>query len=246
MTSPGTVVGVYRAANAVHVERLVAPALAGGWSTAWWALDSVAPALADVTVGEGAGEKLPLLAETLARHGPMAGTLVLADDDIAFRRGDLSTFVALAAGAGLGLAQPAHAAGSAVSHGITREVRRSRVRLTTFVESGPLVAVAPAWVDRIVPLPVWRGMGWGIELEWMDLAARGVPPRDRRRDAGRAPGRRGAGLRRHRASRPRPRGARGARRGRLGAAAEDPRRLAAVAATASVAGRPTVSLGSAP
>ena len=173
MTSPGTVVGVYRAANAVHVERLVAPALAGGWSTAWWALDSVAPALADVTVGEGAGEKLPLLAETLARRGPVAGTLVLADDDIAFRRGDLSTFVGLAADGGLGLAQPAHAAGSAVSHGITREVRRSRVRLTTFVESGPLVAVAPAWVDRIVPLPVWRGMGWGIELEWMDLALEG-------------------------------------------------------------------------
>ena len=173
MTSPGTVVGIYRAANAVHVERLVAPALADGWSSAWWALDSAAPALADVTVGEGPGEKLPLLAETLARHGPMTGTLVLADDDIAFRRGDLPAFVGLAAGAGLGLAQPAHAAGSAVSHGITREVRRSRVRLTTFVESGPLVAVAPDWVDRIVPLPVWRGMGWGIELEWMDLALEG-------------------------------------------------------------------------
>ncbi len=47
------------------------------------------------------------------------------------------------------------------------------VRLTTFVESGPLVAVAPKWVERVTPLPVWRGMGWGLELEWIDLQAEG-------------------------------------------------------------------------
>jgi hypothetical protein len=47
------------------------------------------------------------------------------------------------------------------------------VRLTTFVESGPLVAIAPEWVERVTPLPVWRGMGWGIELEWIDLGAEG-------------------------------------------------------------------------
>ena len=46
-------------------------------------------------------------------------------------------------------------------------------RLTTFVESGPLVAVAPEWVERVTPLPVWRGMGWGLELEWIDLRAEG-------------------------------------------------------------------------
>ena len=35
------IVGIYRAENAGHVERLLAPALAAGWSTAWWALDRV-------------------------------------------------------------------------------------------------------------------------------------------------------------------------------------------------------------
>jgi hypothetical protein len=168
MTMP-TIVGVYRAANAATVERLVTPALAAGWTTAWWALDSVAPSLARHTVGEGPGEKLPLLNETLGRHGSPAGAVVFSDDDIIFTRGDVTELVSLATRAGLGLAQPAHAPGSEVSHGITRAFPRSRVRLTTFVESGPLVVVAPEWVERVLPLPDWRGMGWGIELDWMDF-----------------------------------------------------------------------------
>jgi hypothetical protein len=167
------IVGIYRAANAGHVERLLAPALAAGWTTAWWALDRRAPSLEAHTVGEGPGEKLPLLQEALERHGPPEGGLVLSDDDIAFARADLTQFLALASRAGLGLAQPAHAPGSEVSHGITRARPRSRVRLTTFVESGPLVAVSPEWVERVTPLPVWRGMGWGLELDWIDLRREG-------------------------------------------------------------------------
>jgi hypothetical protein len=167
--SAPAIVGIYRAANAPHVERLLAPALAAGWTAAWWALDETVPALSAHTVGEGPGEKLPLLQAAIERHGPPAAELVLSDDDIAFGRGDVTTFLDLAGRAGLGLAQPAHAPGSEVSHGITRVQRRSRVRLTTFVESGPLVAIAPGWVEQVTPLPVWRGMGWGIELEWIDL-----------------------------------------------------------------------------
>lgn len=172
MSTPA-IVGVYRAANAAHVERLLAPALRAGWTTAWWALDDVASALRPHTVGEGPGEKLPLLQEAIARHGPVRGELMLADDDIAFARGDVVRFLHLARRAGLGLAQPAHADGSEVSHPITRARPRSRVRLTTFVESGPLVAVAARWVGRVTPLPVWRGMGWGIELDWIDLRDEG-------------------------------------------------------------------------
>ena len=167
------IVGIYRRANASVVEELVEPLLAAGWTTAWWALDEVAPELASQTVGEGAGEKLPLLNETISRLGPFDGPLLLSDDDIAVTRGDLATLVSLALRAGLGIAQPAHAEGSEVSHGITRARTRSRVRLTTFVESGPLVVVAPAWLDRVVPLPAERGMGWGLELDWIDLAAEG-------------------------------------------------------------------------
>lgn len=172
MSAP-VIVGVYRAGNAAHVERLLAPALAAGWTTAWWALDRVAPALAPHTVGEGAGEKLPLLDRALERHGAPAGAVVLADDDIAFERGDVVRLVEVARRAGLGLAQAAHAPGSEVSHGITRARPRSRARLTTFVESGPLVAIAPEWTRRVLPLPEDRGMGWGVELDWIDLAREG-------------------------------------------------------------------------
>ena len=162
-------VGIYREANAPIVERLLEPALEAGWSTAWWALDRTAGSLAEVTVGEGAGEKLPLLNRALERHGPVDGPLLLSDDDIAFERGDLVRLVDLSERAGLALAQPAHAEGSEVSHGITRARPRSRVRLTTFVESGPLVAVAAHAVSRVTPLPEARGMGWGLELDWIDL-----------------------------------------------------------------------------
>ena len=166
-------IGIYREVNAAHVERLLEPALAAGWTTAWWALDRVVPELERHTVGEGPGEKLPLLDDVLERHGPPGGAVVLSDDDIRFERGDVVGLVDLAGRAGLGLAQPAHAPGSQVSHGITRAAPRSRARLTTFVESGPLVAVGAGWTDRVLPLPRARGMGWGVELDWIDLAAEG-------------------------------------------------------------------------
>jgi hypothetical protein len=172
MSAP-TIVGIYREANAGVVERLLAPALAAGWTTAWWALDRVAGPIERHTVGQGPGEKLPLLNETLSRLGAPAGALVVSDDDIAFVKGDVTELQALALRAGLGLAQPAHAPGSEVSHGITRARARSRVRLTTFVESGPLIVVATEWVGRVAPFPAGRGMGWGIELDWMDLVRDG-------------------------------------------------------------------------
>jgi hypothetical protein len=171
--SAPAIVGVYREANADHVERLLAPALAAGWTTAWWALDRVAARLEPHTVGEGPGDKLPLLDETLQRHGPPPGAVVLSDDDIEFERGDVVELVNVARRADLGLAQPAHAPGSEVSHGITRARPRSRARLTTYVEGGPLVVVASEWTARVLPLPVRRGMGWGIELDWMNLVSEG-------------------------------------------------------------------------
>ena len=68
----------------------------------------------------GAGEKLPLLNETLVLHGRPEGVVVLSDDDLEFVRGDVIELSGLATLAGLGLAQPAHVVGSEVSHGITR------------------------------------------------------------------------------------------------------------------------------
>jgi hypothetical protein len=167
------IVGIYRRDNAQHVRRLLEPARASGWRAGWWALDGVHPGLEDVTVGEGPGLKLPLLNETLRRLGGSEAWTVLSDDDLRFRSGDVVAFVHMCERAGLDVAQPARALGTHRSHEITAAVPWSRVRWTTFVESGPLVAVGPRCREAILPLPDARGMGWGVEIDWHDLGAAG-------------------------------------------------------------------------
>lgn len=167
------IVGIYRCENVEHVRRLIEPALARGWRTAWWGLDGTHHVLAEVTVGEGPGLKLPLLNETLRRLDHRSDWTVVSDDDLRFVKGDVVRLVTLCERAGLDLAQPARAFGTQRSHEITAAVRRSRVRTTTFVESGPLFVVGPHFRERILPLPDRRGMGWGLEIDWHDLLAEG-------------------------------------------------------------------------
>jgi hypothetical protein len=163
---------VYRRRNAAVVERLFAPAIEAGWSVALWALDETDPALERLTVGAGAGTKFELVNRLLAEHAPK-GHVLVADDDAVFVRGDLVSFVDTAQRAELDLAQPAHVWWSNISHRITWLRPLSRARLTTFVEIGPIFAVAPAWRDRILPFPDGVGMGWGLELKWQDLREEG-------------------------------------------------------------------------
>jgi hypothetical protein len=165
-----TIVGVYRRRNAEHVRRLLQPALEQGWAIGWWALDEVDPSLRELTLGKGPGLKLPLLSETMRRLGSESSWTVISDDDLVFRKGDVVRFVRLCERAGIDLAQPARARGTQLSHGITVQVRCSRARRTSFIESGPLFAVGPRYRDRILPLPGDRGMGWGVEIDWYDLA----------------------------------------------------------------------------
>ena len=167
------IVGVYRRQNAAHVLRLLEPALAAGWKTAWWALDGTDARLDEVTVGEGPGLKLPLLNRVLARLGAPTRWTVLSDDDLHFVRGDVVRLVRLGERAQLDVVQPARAGGTHRSHAITTAIHLSRARVTSFVESGPLVAIGPRFRERILPLPEQRGMGWGVELDWFDLVAEG-------------------------------------------------------------------------
>lgn len=168
-----TIVGIYRSANARYVRQLVEPALARGWRTAWWALDETHSLLRDITVGQGRGLKLALLNETLRRLGPSDSWTVISDDDLRFRKGDVTSLLQLCDRASFDLAQPARAADTQLSHQITAAVPRSRARLTTFVECGPIFVVGPRFRDRILPLPEGRGMGWGMELDWYDLIVEG-------------------------------------------------------------------------
>ena len=170
MTNHAAVYAVYRRRNAATLERLVAPALDAGWDVRLWALDERDPALAAHTGGAGPGTKFELVNRLLEERPPApAAHVVIADDDAIFVRGSLVSFVAKAARAGLDLAQPAHVLWSNISHRITWMRPLSIARLTTFVEIGPIFCVSGAWRHRVVPFPEGLGMGWGLELQWMDL-----------------------------------------------------------------------------
>jgi hypothetical protein len=165
-------VGIYRARNAAVVEDLGAVALEHGWRVAWWALDEVVDDLRDVTVGHGPGGKLRLVNEILRRVGPVAGWLVVTDDDVVYDRGDVVELVSLCRRADFDLAQPARSDVKG-GHEITFARRLSVARRTSFVEIGPVFAVGPRWRDRIVPFPEHREMGWGLELDWLQLFREG-------------------------------------------------------------------------
>ncbi|MFM8305242.1 MAG: glycosyltransferase family 2 protein [Actinomycetota bacterium] len=169
------VLGVYRFANAPTVGRLVEEAAVRGWAVRLWALDRTAPSLAAVTVGEGAGAKFPLLNRLVADGDPTAFEwVVVVDDDFVFTDGSLSDLLAVAEAAELDLVQPAHTERS--HRDIEFTVRRSfsLARRTTFVEIGPAFAFRPPWVAEILPFPDRHTMGWGLELDWFDLAERGA------------------------------------------------------------------------
>lgn len=172
--SRATVVGVYRRHNAEVVSRLLASGRRRHWQVALWALDEPAPSLRAETVGSGPGGKFDLLNECLRRCPPDPADFVIAvDDDVTLRRGSLDLLCEIMSRAELGLAQPAHGRGSRSSYEFNRAARLSRARVTTFVEIGPVFAVAPAWQSELLPFPEGMGMGWGLELIWADLMQRG-------------------------------------------------------------------------
>lgn len=170
-TPAGTLISVYRERNAEVVARLADEAGAMGWEVRLWALDEVAPALAPVTVGSGPGGRFALV--NRIAEGRPDGWLVVADDDVVFQRGGLREAVALAARLGLDVAQPAHAAASNVSHTFTRRRPGAVARRTGFVEIGPLFILSPAAQAEVLPFGE-TGMGWLVQVDWLDLAGKGL------------------------------------------------------------------------
>lgn len=116
------------------------------------------------------GPKFDLLARLLRARPPGPDEwLVVADDDIRVVRGDLARLVGIARAAGLEMAQAGHDRRGYVSHGITVSRPLTRLRLTNFVECGPLFAVSPAVRDRVTATFAESGMGWGVEYVWSRL-----------------------------------------------------------------------------
>jgi hypothetical protein len=99
--------------------------------------------------------------------------VAISDDDYLFARGRLETAIGVAVAAGFGLSGVSHDHRSHVSHGFTYGRALSLARLTSFVEVGPLVIVAPDWRGRILPMPEEFGQGHGLDAAWPDLRREG-------------------------------------------------------------------------
>ncbi len=166
---------VYRQRNAGRLAPAVDEARSHGWDVRLWALDAADAQLASATDGAGPGAKFPLLnqlvdGEDLERFD----WVVVSDDDLELSPGALGQLLAVAEDAGLDLIQPAHTERSHRTFPITLRKPLAVARRTSFVEIGPLFAVRQPWLRRVVPFPPRHDMGWGLELEWFDLAREGA------------------------------------------------------------------------
>lgn len=95
--------------------------------------------------------------------------LLLLDDDIELPRGFLDRFLFLCERFSLSLAQPAHRLNSHAAWSQTRRRAASVVRETSFVEIGPVTALARDTFTTLLPFPDLR-MGWGLDAHWAALA----------------------------------------------------------------------------
>ena len=174
-SGPVLLVSVYRERNAAVLEPVVTEALDRGWDVRLWALDHTSPLLAAPTVGVGTGSRFPLLnavvgAADLERYE----WIVVVDDDVWLPRRSLGVLLSVAEQAGLDLVQPAHSARSHHTFDINTRRPLAIARQTSFVESGPAFAVRRPWTTRVLPFAPDHEMGWGVELEWHDLAGEGA------------------------------------------------------------------------
>lgn len=139
-----------------------------------WALDEVAPSLAERTIGSGAGTRTELL-NRIHRQCPDGFELVvIADDDVEIMGYQFRLFLKAAKAAALDLSQPAHLCRSYHSWPFVRQRLFTLIRLTHFVEQGPIVAFSQSGLASCFPLPESLGMGWGVEAEWARKSFEGL------------------------------------------------------------------------
>src|SRR5579863_5797108 len=163
------VIGIYRRDNAATLRRLIDAIPEAHVSL--WALDAVADTVRDATIGSGAGSRTELVNRLEhQRHAPGVRWLLMADDDVAMPIGQLRLFLRLASVADLDISQPAHLARSYASWRFNRQRIAPLVRLTRFVEPGPIVLFSPRARQACIPLPEELGMGWGLEAHFAAAA----------------------------------------------------------------------------
>jgi hypothetical protein len=164
---PVALVMVYRRRNADYVRELLAEAVSLAGTAALWCLEDEPPAeFASWTVGTGPGPRCALLNRCFEAIDDGSSDVLIADDDVVMPKGAIRTFLGLCALADLDLAQPAHTWRSHASYVHTRARPLSVVRMTRFVEVGPVVFVSRRAAGRVFPMPQEFGMGWGLDHRW--------------------------------------------------------------------------------
>jgi predicted O-methyltransferase YrrM len=134
-----------------------------------WALDDVQPDVAAWT--RGSGRLLRIAAfNRLLTYAADADLVLFVDDDVRLPPGFLPLYVSLIRRLGVRLAQPALTADSYHSHPITLERPGCWARLTTYVESGPVVSMTRELLDLLTPFPEDSPMGWGLDVQWAAVA----------------------------------------------------------------------------
>ena len=97
--------------------------------------------------------------------------LIVTDDDIALPPGFVDNFLYLATKAKLHLCQPAHRFHSFNRFLLTYRAWNSLVRLTNFVESGPITAFHRDSLGLLLPFPELR-WSWGVDITWSEIGRR--------------------------------------------------------------------------
>jgi hypothetical protein len=97
--------------------------------------------------------------------------ILVVDDDVRLPRGFLDRFLAVCEAFELDLAQPAQTLRSHSAWKVTRRRPASMVRITRFVEIGPVTAFGRRAAAELLPFPELR-FGWGLDLHWAALAGR--------------------------------------------------------------------------
>jgi hypothetical protein len=167
------VVGVYRDGSLL-ADSL--PALHSSRHNVRFAFGSMGGAAAELgeeTVAEGlTGGKFENLNRLLeAAPGAIPDWTIVVDDDVRLPRGFLDRFLGVCEAFELDLAQPAQTLRSHSAWKVTRRRPASLVRVTRFVEIGPVTAFGRRAAAELLPFPELR-FGWGLDLHWAALAGR--------------------------------------------------------------------------
>lgn len=97
--------------------------------------------------------------------------VIMTDDDIVVPENFIDDLIAISEISGLNIAGPAQRRRSFHNHDITRREGKGLLRVTNYVEVGPMVLFRSDTFAAVFPLPVTK-YGWGVDLLWSKLAAR--------------------------------------------------------------------------